>query len=326
MRNHWVRATIGLSALLSVAGLMAANAVGCGSDDSTNSHDAGHDVTLDTRGDTNPPPADSGPDTAIDATDGGSDAGMIVDATLDGDAGYLVPVGNFPQRASQAYCQRLQACCCVQTSPTAWDAGGCESDLARGYEIFSLAQYAQVSSDAGFVPRPGVQIMLDPDAAASCINQIGGIACTGATAPEWTTVERNCFNAMVPQVPLGAGCTVHGECQQGYCNPRAGDGGLTGACVPLLDAGAPCVYGGYGRSEDCTYLGLGNPANYCETIDDAGDQACAPAQALDAGCQTDEQCQTFYCAGFTTASCSNQVYVSDPGTAGGICQAYGCLQ
>ena len=326
MRNHFVRVTLGVSALFSVAAIVAANAIGCGSDDTAVIGDAGRDVTVpDVQADV-PPPVDSGVDTGHDAgmdvTDAAETSTIPDVGVPDGDASALVPVGNFPQQATLAYCQRLQSCCCVTTDAAAFNFSECVSAISGSGEFLELSVYAQIPGDGGYVARPGAQILLDPIAAAQCIESISGMACTGLTAAQYAALVRECFGSMKPQVPLdGGGCQNAGDCQSGYC---AGVGAEGGTCEPLFDAGVPCDPA-FGRSDECTYQGLGIPSNHCAPIDDAGDYACEPSLPLDAGCGQNWDCQSYSCYGFSSAICQNNFIVSDNGVSGGICDFLGCL-
>jgi hypothetical protein len=298
--------------------------------DASDAADAARDATAM---DANGAASDAGDGSVTDAAgEGGGDGGDAADAagdgasgdgSADGEAGtVLVPVGDFPKQASRAYCKMLAGCCCPGQ-----DAGStCESLLARTAEIFGLGTYVESRNDAGSYETvdSGLNILLDPNQAATCLAGIAALggpptSCSAETSSGHAALVRSCFSAMAGQVPLGATCRTSGECKEGYCavGPDAG----VGQCIALNGIGGACGTTPTYRSEECTYLGLGVPPNYCDTT-----SKCAPAQDLDAGCQRDWACQSYTCDSVGgQRACTDHTVIASVGT--GFCPVIvGCGQ
>jgi hypothetical protein len=115
------------------------------------------------------------------------------------------------------------------------------------------------------------------------------------------------------QGTLGSGqgpCVDSIQCQAGlYCSTA------THVCTPLEGLGQPCQ--DQVLSTDCTYLGEGTPALYCQATADGG--TCQPAQDAGSSCVYGQACLSGVCA---FPACSNTDVFSDPGVPNGICATF----
>jgi hypothetical protein len=312
-------------ALVTGASALAAGLVACGGDDTTAPapSEAGPDGTMeaasnDATQDTTTPAdggvegggeaaADAAPDVALDAP---PDVVLGLDAS---GAALLA----YPHAVDVAYCQREQQCC--QVTPAQYDVMGCANLL----DMYGGALRTGIYSAA----FDGGHVGLNPATVASCFNEIAAIPCGMIAASVYAMAVTNCNAAIVGLIPLDAGgCTSSVECATGgYCTvptgPDAGDSGI-GTCVPLQGSGAGCTNppSQLSPSEQCTYLGNGQPPLYCNFVGDSGMGQCTGAHAsdADAGCTENAQCLSGFCGG----TCLSQTVFSDLGIAGGICDSF----
>lgn len=280
--------TVGTAALTSI-GL-----VGCGGDDSTGGGegDASADQTNDVTG------IDQiSPDANTDAGDG------AVDAAPDGkrdsavDSGPVLTAAGYIPAISTALCQRINQCCLVDAG--AWAEQACE----QGYNGNPLA----IGQEA---PYLDAGVAFDPAKAAACIAEIQSFPCGLISAMKSITLQQDCFAALKGTVAVGASCVANAQCLSGnFCNVV--DGGA-GTCAPLAAIGSPCT-----SAAQCSYLGIGSPANYCDTASNT----CLAQHAIDAGCTNYQQCVTNICK-FPAQTCSDNYVFTDPGVTGGTCDTY----
>jgi hypothetical protein len=282
----------------------------------------GPDATMDVGGGGPDSSADSPSGDTSPGADGGSDS--RVDAPVDSGPpidGSPVPVGDFPKQATAAYCKHLGECCTVPAAD--WNENGCESLFHSIHEYASIGVYME-TKDAG------PNVLLDPILAAKCLNELATFSCGTITAAEYTQIRVDCFTAMKGQVPVGQSaafdggptCQQSNECQSGYCSV---DDGGPGTCKPLETAGGNCGQPQNTRSEECTFLGLGTPAqNYCLAPGDGGQATCVGDNGFDAGCNVDWECQTDLCGSVSgpPVHCTDKSLSSDPGIPGGICDYF----
>jgi hypothetical protein len=315
-------------AAASAAAALGVVGAGCGGDDtigggggpdaSTTDHSAGQDVVA----------TDSPLGHDVIAVDAPHDSGSPVDATPDAPA-----PADFLGATTVAYCHRLRDCCLPDGG--GWNEAQCEIDIGpinaeAGTGQNGFAFIATYSASWG-----GAHVAYDPASAAACIADIANIPCGAFTAfpppsPAYNPIKDECFGAFRGVLPndggpgpndSGSTCLTHQECLPGgFCDPTVNNG----TCVPLLGAGGSCaIAANTGRSEPCTYLGLGTPANYCgPSVTDGGVPTCQAALPDDAGCVSDEWCQSQLCL---PNGCGTVYFFSDPGVpleAGGYCANY----
>jgi hypothetical protein len=245
------------------------------------------------------------PEVGQDAADsGGNDAADAGDTAPDV-AVEAASIGAYPLSVTVAYCLRLQQCCLVPDGQ--WNqngANGCvslvgQSGGIRGLQLHQLA----LGSDAGLVTY-------DPVAGAKCIQDVNALACGVVPVSSILTVQDDCFAALQGTLGVDAGpCTDPIECKTNEHCRMVGDAG-TGICTPLIAQGQPCTDKTY--SMDCSYLGNGSPALYC----DPKTLTCQPPVALDAGCASNAACASEAC---NYPVCVDSFVFSDPGTPNGTC-------
>jgi len=276
-------------------------AVGCGGDSGApQQEEGGADSTVDST-------FDVGSDTqALDAvhpdvgTEAGSgrdaaDAGAADDATDSSDFTNIgdvqidvPPLAEFPHAVIEAYCSHLQDCCIMSqdiASPDQWNQdgdGGCAPFLAARSGAFGIGNHG-AALDSGLVTY-------DATASYTCLREWLSFQCGTVSAAGLQKVKNDCYGAMAGTLGINAGpCIDSIQCKSGeYC--RLGDAG-NGTCVPLSGLGQPCA--DTTNSFDCSYLGLGNPAQYCAALE--GGSICQNALPSDAGCTTNATCQAGVC-------------------------------
>ena len=273
------------------AGLMSVGLVGCSGDDSVGGQgDASVDQANDTTGidQVSPDAGDSGmPDSPTDAkNDTAVDSGPTLTA-----AGYLGAV-------STALCTRVRQCCLADAG--AWAQQACEqgyvgNPLALGQESPYL--------DAG--------VTFDQAKAATCLTEIQAFPCGLVSAMKSIQLQQDCFAALKGSVANGGACAANVQCFSGeYCN--IADGGTAGTCAALVTLGGACS-----NAAQCSYLGIGAPANYC----DPTSHVCTAQRGVDAGCSNYQQCVTNICT-LPGPTCSDNYVFTDPGVGGGTCETY----
>jgi hypothetical protein len=301
-------------ALVTGTSAFAAGLVACGGDDVTAlppeagpdgtmeaSNDATQDSTIEGSADSG---AEGGQEAAMDApADGTEDAPDVV---LGPDASALLA---YPHAVDVAYCQREQQCCLVPAAQ--FDVNGCANQLDTYGGALRTGIYSAVFG-AG-------NVGLNPARAATCFSEIAAFNCGMFAATAYAMAVTDCNSAIVGLIPIDAGgCTSSVECATGaYCNvstgPDAGDAG--GTCAPLLPSGSPC---NNPTSEQCTYLGNGQPPLYCNIVGDSSVGQCTGAKGVDAGCMTNAECLSGLCGG----NCLTETVFSDPGVMGGFCDSF----
>jgi hypothetical protein len=309
--RDFVRASAFLGVLAGASCALATAAVGCGGDDSNinpdasdgNGGEAKADVTTDHsmvdvfKGDASTDsPSNHDADAATDSP---------TDAPADNAALYA-----FPHAADLAYCQRLESCCLLDGG--SFGAASCATDLDQSGGAFGNIGIANVHSG---------HITFDPAQAKSCVSGISGIDCATLTATLTLTLTGECAGAMIGTVSAGGPCSSAFDCKTGlYCAQGAGDAGAQ--CAALKTLGETCsdlVF-----STDCSYLGNGTPALFCQQNADGGlFGTCQPSFSNGVDCQEYEECATLICDySQPTPVCSDSTPFSQPGVAGGICTDY----
>jgi hypothetical protein len=298
---------------------LGALAVGCGGDDNGSKQpvvDAGVDGTVDSSADTSAPDTStkadgSEPDASQDATldvsnDTRSDALIDADAGADvTDSGIDAPfdanaIYGFPLQVASAICEQLASCCeSIDASPA-----GEHFDMPTCLSLYLNFGYAGSSTGEAFLD--GGHVAFDPGQAGSCLQQIAAVDCTAnlRSSAQEKSIIGACFGAMTGTLEAGAPCKASIECAPGtFCDP-ASDGG--GACAVLRGDGGSCA--NFGRvfstaSEMCSYRGSGNTGLTCQygdftnymTFADAASYTCVPQQPFDAGCFSNDNCQSMLC-------------------------------
>lgn len=295
MKIRLERLLVTLGGLVAFAGAGAVAMVGCSGDDTTATTQDGA-VSDVTNGDVARPDAP------------GPDAGPGQDADAQAEAAPPPPLAGFPTAVQTAFCQRLAECC---LSPQTFDLAKCiatEANPAAG-GFLNLSTWTPALD--------GGNVTYNPAAASACIAEVRNIACgliMQATYGKYTT---DCYAALSGTLDAGAqGCRYAIECAPGtYCD-KSGGGDAGGKCAPVHDAGAPCTDP---MSTDCSYLGNGVPARFCDFSGGAGG-VCNPQLGLDAGCNYGSDCTSLICGDLGT--CDTQFVFSDPGVPQGSCDYF----
>lgn len=291
---------------------------GCGDDNSVSGGDSGGDSTADSSGDSMAAETGTETGTGGDASEAGADGNGsdVTDAGSGfvdvGDVAIDVPsLSDFPHAVDNAYCTRLEQCCMLSGGQQ-WNqngANGCVPLLDMNGGVFGIADF-NAALDSGLVGY-------DASAARTCLDTVLSYTCGVGPSSAIDLARDLCFGAMQGTLTSGNGPCVNSlECANGlYCR-LSGDSG-TGTCAPLQTQGQPCS--DTVLSTDCSYLGNGTPALYCSDPGDGGTPTCQPALPLDAGCNSNAQCQTWDC---NYPVCTNVFVFSDPGNPGGICATF----
>jgi hypothetical protein len=324
-----------LGALMATGGVLALTAVGCGGDDNgtPGSDGAAPDQTVsdgqtavDGHSDahTDGKVKETGGDVITKDTgpmDGGSDADA---ASFDAAALYA-----FPNAVNTAYCKQLQSCCAKDSFDAgAFDLATCVSQYAQGGGFYNVS-LANVH---------GGHIDFDQDAAARCIADQAVLSCGTYTAAENTAAVNDCSQAMIGKLHIGDGpCLSAWDCAlPAYCAGPGGvaidsifandggtlsgayvggnasaDAGQTGVCTALRSVNQSCndlfFY------TDCTYLGNGSPALFCNQDGGSGPGQCVPALATGAPCIVNVNCTPQVCDS-VTSSCQGTTEFDTAGT------------
>ncbi len=156
-------------------------------------------------------------------------------------------------------------------------------------------------------------VVYDAAAAQTCLDSVLSFACGSGPSSAIDLVRNECFGAMQGTLTAGNGpCFDSLECVSGlYC--QAGADGGPNTCAALKTQGQPCT--DTTHSSDCTYLGNGTPALYCQPVD-GGTPTCQPDLPVDAGCTANAQCLTWAC---DDPICVSSYVFSDPGQPNGTC-------
>jgi len=308
MRACFIRLGIGIAGGVSLAATVAIIVVGCGSSSGGTQPSSTTDGSSDSTIVMAPDSSEDAPIGQVDAADSGMDA-----ITNPADAPYNFGVDvasidaptlqGFPPAAVQAYCARLGQCCLVSTA--SWNEALCVRDFTSGGGFRELSSFS-ASLDSG-------NVLYDAGAAAQCIADFTGFPCGAVTSSAILTEQAACYGALAGTLGIDAGpCRTSLECATNeYCAVTADSG--TGVCEALHALAAPCTKA---TSEECSYLGLGTPALFCNLPKDGGQGQCESTLPNDAGCTDNNQCQTQLCS---YPSCGPTIVFSDPGVAGGTC-------
>jgi hypothetical protein len=258
--------------------------------------DAGHDATQDV---THPPDVappiesstDSGKDTGIDAP---------LDAPTDAHADVSAAAAAFPKSVVMAYCAKLGSCC--GEGPSAFSVSACVDSLYDS-RSFVPSQLALILSGL-----QSTEHTFDPTQADKCTTEIGALGCGSTAATTWKQIAIDCAGAYAGELGTNAtGCYSSFDCKAGnYCAPLdplgntiPPDGG--GTCTALAGANGACV--DIQNSSDCTYLGLGTPAQYCNNYPTDGGAptdggVCSPSFASGTACNFPgwaQECTSLQC-------------------------------
>jgi hypothetical protein len=300
--------------LAGASAALALSVAGCGGDDNVIGPDAAdvkHDTTsdhtmadvphVDVQHKDAPPPEDVRDSGKRDAP---SDVVMFFDvgeASFDvgdvkiTDAAFGVSLSEFPAAVNTAYCQRLEACCSMDGGVV--DAGAflasCLASLA-GYSAAGNLNLANTSS-------PNVTYV--PAKAKQCLDDLAATSCGTESAAQSELNYLTCAAAIQGKLAIGSsGCTSSFDCVSGAYCPSDG-----GSCTALATVGMPCKDTTY--SQDCTYLGNGEPLLYCGA--DSG--TCLDDLPNGSTCSEYEQCTSQVCTfGSTSGTCATSYLFSYP--------------
>jgi hypothetical protein len=310
----------GVSVFLSVgltSGLLSAGAflASCGGDDvtATAPTEGGADGTTDSNlseasgdstTDTGPSP-DGGPEGAVDGP-GPSDSGPGTEGGMDSACPMAVPSqANFVPALAQVVCQRLQTCCLLTASQ--FDMATCLSTFSDpSFGGWLGTGYAEPYFEAG-------RIAYDMAEACQCLVANANLNCGALTAQETTAIQNTCFAAIPGTVTQdGGACSSSYECAPSTSYCRTTDAGS--GCLPLVADGGGCT-----TDDQCSYLTNGAPLLYCDT----SRSVCAARLPDNSMCSRNAECASNTCTfiGGST-SCQSAGTFSDPGTPGGVCDAF----
>jgi hypothetical protein len=292
---------------------------GCGGDDTSTGADAAdakqestsdHTMMMDGKTDVIQSDASDAP-SPEDVQDGGmpdvpsdvkffdvGDAGFDVgDATIN-DAPFEVSITDFPTAVNTAYCQRLEACCST-------DGGAGAGADAGGFVATCLASFGPYSASGNLnLANPSSpHVVYVPANAKECLAQLAATPCGTETAAQSELNYLTCASAIQGTLTPGTGpCTSSFDCVSGaYC---ASDGGL---CTSLAKVNMPCKDTTY--SQDCTYLGNGDPLLFCNA--DSG--TCLDDLVNGSTCDEYQQCASQVCNfGSTSGTCATTFQYSYP--------------
>lgn len=262
---------LALAAALGAVGLAGLVEIGCGDDTSGSRLESVPDATADGRALRE---AGSSADTS---TDGGPDVREDVETDA-GAPGLAFAIGE-----ATAICSKLLNCC-----PDAMDGG--TYDLQR-----CIATTVNTGWEESLPRDPRVysrgHIRLDGSKVSSCLSALGSLPCGMQTSAQWGAVTSACELMIQGTMPSGlAGCISSFECAPGnYCDPTV-DGGM---CTPLATQGQPCntkisdpTLGDNPLADEmCSYLSSGQPALFCDLINNGPDAAtCQPLLSNGSSC------------------------------------------
>jgi hypothetical protein len=284
-----------IGAALGAATLGGLVAVGCSSNGSSPaeqsdsgtdaSSDSPSDVTLDTAQDVQGDDAqdsstvvESGP--GVDS--GVVDSGKSVDSG-NADASDAEPPGLvFAKAEATAYCTALLNCC----------PGGLDSGAYPGFGtcvgVATVHGWEQtLPSDTSVYSRGNITV--DTTKATQCLAQLNSFPCGTQTGAQWALITQACELVIQGTIPANqTGCISSWECAPGnYCDTTV----TGGKCTPLATKGQRCntvINSNDNPLPDqmCSYLASGQPALFCDLINNAPDAAtCQPLLTAGANCE-----------------------------------------
>ncbi len=270
--------------------------------------------------------------TPVDAAaDVGVDSGVTAEAGTGGDAGtqpgsdagdgavacaVTVPsVDNFVSTLGTTACTAEQVCC--GDTPSQFAASRCLAIDATG------AAFLGVGNASPFLD--GGRIAYNQAAACQCLEAVANLSCgliqatgvDGGLAPNTLDyVQQLCLSAVQGIGGVGDPCASSYECSPGnYCTVESAVELTTGlgTCAALVGSGAACT-----TDNQCSYLGNGNPALYCDT---ATTHTCVARLVAGSACGTGGQkggpeCLSNICQ---LSKCVSAEVFSDPISADGTC-------
>jgi hypothetical protein len=295
MRIDKGRAALAFAAFVGITSATALTIEGCSSDDTTaggpldgGGTDATVDGAVDARADS---PADGGTaDAPVDSPP---------DAPLDAPA-----MADFIPAVVRTFCARISSCC---LNPSTFDNAKCFAVLnnPNSGDLLGLPAF-EPSTDGGAATY-------NPATAADCLSRAAALSCGLVPTAQVKALESVCYGAFTGTRAIGAaGCKSSIDCVTGAFCDLTVDGG---ACAALKGANQPCSDP---NSLDCSYLGIGNPANFCNFPADGGASTCQPKLGPDASCNANNDCIDNNCTGV----CDDNVVISDPGVPNGLCDLF----
>jgi hypothetical protein len=337
MRLNLSRVAVALGGAVGVGGIAASVAVGCGGDDNVvpTQDSGGPDRTgIDAPIDNYQPPIDGyvpdGNDGGTGPADGNVPSPDVIDAPT---------LNDFINQQDIAYCTSFGECCTPSPQysyPFNWNNNGDGDGGPLGCIPFfnsvggfnSLGNYQASIGDSYTTYNPAQADKCIYDLQEMYVNSTQNL-CGVLDAGTINGIFNDCFAAITGNQANGQPCNTSLDCANGYCQ-FVNDAGTT--CAALVTVGNPCTLNGnapngpfIGLDEQCSYLGRGVPANFCNFANSDGGPVgvCAPALPAGSPCQLPTQCQSLNCPTTATQTvCVDNVVFSDPGIDGGNCSFF----
>jgi hypothetical protein len=245
--------------------------------------------------------SDAGIDSTIGVNDAGSDAtsGEEAGSAEAGEAGgggtscavTLPTEANFYSALAAERCTSIGSCC----TPT-YGTGTVYNDTA------CLGIYANPSGWLGVLTATnyigGGRVAYNTSNACACLVENQSLACgtIQGTAPDAGLIPLVylCNEAIEGTSGIGGACASSYECAPGeYCSVElAADPASSsslGTCATLIAQGGACT-----ADTQCSYLALGQPSLYCDTVTT---NECQPRVAAGQVCSDDNDCISGLCSG-----------------------------
>jgi hypothetical protein len=232
--------------------------------------------------------------------DGSSDSALEADSP---DAIVAPSASEYANAVAQAYCSRLGFCCAGDAA--AFNVAEC---VAAFHGNPLLTGEATPYLDSGLVTYNPVQ-------AAVCLNDLANFPCGTVSAMQNIGLGQACVAAFAGAQITGGACADAIECPPSDFCQLPGDGDA-GTCTPLAGDGGTCT-----STRECSYLGNGNPALYCNAVTGS----CLPQLPNGADCTGYSECQSQECTGPTpppSRTCDGMYVFSDNMILGGNCMLY----
>lgn len=184
----------------------------------------------------------------------------------DDDSG-AIPIEGLPARLGGSACKLVYRCCTSAQRAENIFFGSTEAECRSNYSALFALAVPEWNQSIG-----KGRLRYDANAAAACLSQLDGQACSGATID-----PAACEAVFVPLVQSGGACTQQGECVNSACHGGDSTNDIDGMCGAPLANGADCT-----DDEQCA-------SGYCNGI------SCDAKVANGATCFTDAECVSDFC-------------------------------
>jgi hypothetical protein len=297
----------GCLVLVGTAGATSSLVVGCSGDDNGTppAGDAGGDgasegSTPDASHQDGTVPDASGDsalnDAGLDSGDASNDAADAQDAAETS----VLQASQYAAAVAEGLCARIQYCCDIDAG--SFDTSGCIATFG-GNPL--LVGEATPYLDSGLID-------FNPAQAGACLTDIANFPCGTVSAMQNIQLGQACVGAFSGVQNTGGPCAAPIECPStDYCLLPT-DGG-TGTCTPLEGDGGSCT-----DQTQCSYLGNGIPAQYCNSID----HICLPELPVGAQCSNYAQCQTQVCLPPMPYTCQATAVFTQENVPGTSCELF----